>query len=181
MSAVQVWEGKLDLSLVDEPFVDSLLRKAGSADVETQSSADVEKDSEVIANREKQQRRSKLTVIQYTQLMKRAIKNGDIVKAQQIFDLMKRIKEDPTVVSYNTLMNGYKRAGNAARVFDLFDEMLRAGIQPDEIVYTTAISACAIDADAPRALELFSQMTKLYGLEQSVKHTLHFSMFVPGW
>ena len=89
-------------------------------------------------------------MVEYTQKINKCAEIKDVIRAEELFGMMKRQGVQPNEVTYNVLMKAYSKAGKANRVFEVFDEMIREGIEPNELIFNTAINACAINCDIDR-------------------------------
>jgi pentatricopeptide repeat protein len=85
-------------------------------------------------------------------------KIGDTIKADALFEMMKRegIKRDPSI--YNSLMKCH--ANDTSKVDDLFTQMKEDGIKPNVITYNTMIDVYAKNGKALKAIEVFDSMKK---------------------
>ncbi|KAF6987906.1 hypothetical protein CFC21_005502 [Triticum aestivum] len=85
-------------------------------------------------------------------------KEGRVMDAHHIFDLVKDIGERPDIIMFNTLIDGYCLVGEMGKAFMVLDVMTSAGIEPDAITYSTLVSGYCKSGRIDDGLILFREM-----------------------
>jgi len=117
-------------------------------------------------SRDRRIRKDDMTVIDFTNEMKKCVPTRDVNRATEILETAK-MQLRLNVFIYTVYMNVLSKAEMAEEVFETMEKMIGEGIDPTHVTFGTAINACAITGDMDKALELHCRM-KEFGQKPDV-------------
>ncbi|MQM15764.1 hypothetical protein Taro_048715, partial [Colocasia esculenta] len=86
------------------------------------------------------------------------VKTGNIEKALNIFQRMKKNRCRPSTDTYTMLINLYGKASQSAMALKMFNEMKTVKCKPNVCAYTALINAFARDGRCDKAEEVFEEL-----------------------
>ncbi|KAL6643103.1 hypothetical protein ACP70R_021284 [Stipagrostis hirtigluma subsp. patula] len=94
----------------------------------------------------------------WNELIQSYIKEGEMVKAWDAFNLMQEDGLEPDIVTYNSFIAAYARAGQKEQAYELFSVMANVGLKPNVVSMNSLICGLYQHGLYTDALEAFRYM-----------------------
>ncbi|KAL6883787.1 hypothetical protein ACP4OV_011201 [Aristida adscensionis] len=94
----------------------------------------------------------------WNELIQSYIKEGEMVKASEAFNLMQEDGLEPDIVTYNSFIAAYARAGQKEQAYELFSGIANVGLQPNVVSMNSLICGLHQHGLYTDALEAFRYM-----------------------
>ncbi|KAK9272856.1 hypothetical protein L1049_003234 [Liquidambar formosana] len=105
-------------------------------------------------------------VILGTALVHMYAKNGEILRAQELFDTM----DAKNIATWNAMICGLAVHGHAKEALDLFRRLEEEQVVPNDITFVGVLSACCHAGLLDVGREIFYSMKMVYGIEPKIEH-----------
>ena len=79
------------------------------------------------------------TIVFFNSIMNSLCKEGSVMDAHDIFNLVVEIGGRPNLITFNSLIDGYFLVGNMEKAIRVLDTMVSVGIEPDIVTYNTLL------------------------------------------
>ncbi|XP_074303428.1 uncharacterized protein LOC141637917 isoform X1 [Silene latifolia] len=100
-------------------------------------------------------------------------RNGMMVKAEEVFELLKE-RSSPNLVSYNILLHGHAKQGNLSNCLGLYNSLKKKGFLPDSLTcYSLILGLCE-----SRSMELALKSLRKMILEGIIPNQPTFNLLV---